>query len=72
MCDLKRIEPIEECSVRACNGSEAKAISHRLSSGTHISLLCDGPFMLTLESALVLGRHLVNLATRAAIATRQN
>jgi len=72
MSDLKRIEPIEECLVRACDGSEAKAVSHRLSSGTYISLLCDGPLMLTLESALVLGGHLVNLATRAEIATRQN
>ena len=37
-------------------------VSHALSPGIYVSLLCGAPFMLTPESALVLGKQLVKLA----------
>jgi len=65
MTELRRIEPIGEYIIPTCDGSEAKVVSHVLSSGVYVSLLCDTPFMLTPESALVLGKQLVKLATGA-------
>lgn len=78
MTNLRRIEPIEQYAVETCDGSEAKAVSHALSSGAYVSLLCDGPFMLTPEGALVFGNQLVKLAMGAqqlakeVIATNKN
>lgn len=65
MNELRRIEPIEQHTVETCDGSKAKVVSHTLSSGVYVSLLCDDPFMLTPESVLVLGKQLIKLATGA-------